>query len=238
MPLNQTALPPEHRDQIQSLAATKQYSALASHYEQLQKRFQFEQEDFLQWSNAEKSLGRLDTALHVLSLAVTNHGESVDLLIAKGKIHRDRGEPTLALRAYQQALAIDPNAHNAHCQAGIVYELQQQWPQAAACYRAAIQLKPDNGMHWLGLAKCLQANGDTTAGAEAFANAERFMADESDYNKACLYSLMGNHNLALQHLHRFCQQHQYAAEWAKQDPDLRAIREDSRFAKACVGALE
>jgi AraC-like ligand binding domain len=51
------------------------------------------------------------------------------------------------------------------------------------------------------------------------------------YNSACLEALDGNRDLALEHLSRAIADRPEVAEWAREDDDFVALRDDPRFAE-------
>jgi tetratricopeptide (TPR) repeat protein len=194
-----------------------------------------EEQDRLHWSLALKSLQRLDEALEVLA---SEHGQGAEYWIQRGKLRRDLGDHAGALEEYQQALVRDPSCHMAHCQRGIVFELLGQFGEASAGYRAALELDADNGMYWMGLAKCLKFAGDEHAAESAFERAEQLLVHDTAYNRACLASLRGSLKRAQALLAEFCGSRPFAAEWARQDPDLAALRATPGFEAATRGQTE
>jgi tetratricopeptide (TPR) repeat protein len=54
------------------------------------------------------------------------------------------------------------------------------------------------------------------------------------YNLACLKSVSGDTDAAIENLKRAAQQPHFNLEWARRDPDLEWIRDDQRF-KEIVG---
>ena len=55
------------------------------------------------------------------------------------------------------------------------------------------------------------------------------MANETEYNQACLESIAGNIDRAIFLLSLAIDKHQVQLEWVRRDPDLDAIREDPRY---------
>ena len=55
------------------------------------------------------------------------------------------------------------------------------------------------------------------------------MANESDYNKACIESIAGNLDTALDHLAKALEQQPGLRALARRDPDLAFIRDHPRF---------
>ncbi len=51
-------------------------------------------------------------------------------------------EQRAAIAAFQQALALNPAAPNVHYNLGLIYRDRQDWPQAIAHFRLAVQINP------------------------------------------------------------------------------------------------
>lgn len=66
-----------------------------------------------------------------------------------------------AIAAYQQALQIDPTAPNVHYNLGLIYKDRQEWPQAEACFLAALEVDPDDKDARTWLARLAQAEAST-----------------------------------------------------------------------------
>jgi hypothetical protein len=60
------------------------------------------------------------------------------------------------------------------------------------------------------------------------------LAKQSQYNQACFEAMCGNTEEALELLRLALEKRQASLEWARQDPDFAAIRDDPRF-RALVG---
>ena len=96
-------------------------------------------------------------------------------------------------------------------------------------HERAVQLQPDSGMCHASLSSVLRKLGREPQAAEHLARARELMADESDYNKACLESIAGNVDAALEHLARALERAPGMRAWAARDLDLASIRDDARF---------
>ena len=51
------------------------------------------------------------------------------------------------------------------------------------------------------------------------------------YNLACIESIAGNNDLAIQYLAKSAEENKLDRNWAWEDPDLEWIRDDPRFIK-------
>ena len=62
-----------------------------------------------------------------------------------------------AIAAYEQALQIDPAAPNVHYNLGLIYKDRQAWPQAEACFLAALEVDANDKDARAWLARLAQA---------------------------------------------------------------------------------
>jgi tetratricopeptide (TPR) repeat protein len=84
------------------------------------------------------------------------------------------------------------------------------------------------------LAAVLRELGREEESKEHLARARELMANESEYNKACIEAIAGNAEAALAHLERALAQAPGLRALAARDPDLDALHGDPRF-EALVG---
>ena len=59
--------------------------------------------------------------------------------------------------------------------------------------------------------------------------ARELIAQETEYNRACLEAIAGNREEALTLLNIALEKHQVQLEWARRDPDLESLHKDQRF---------
>lgn len=105
--------------------------------------------------------------------------------------------------------------------------------KAIEAYRAIVKAQPENGMahHMLGYA--LHGKGDLDAALEAHKTAAKFadVRAVSLYNCACVYSLKGEKDEAIEYLGKAVEAGFDRAEHAATDGDLDNVRSDPRFEK-------
>ena len=66
--------------------------------------------------------------------------------------------------------------------------------------------------------------------------ARQYLSSDDYYNLACLESISGNVEAALEHLRLALEKEPGLREWAKRDPDLEWIKGDERFWEVVGGA--
>jgi len=146
-----------------------------------------------------------------------------------GNVYRALGRQEEAIAAYQCAIELDPNDATPHTMLGALYEMEGQLERAQREHQRAVKLEPDSGMRHASLSSALRKLGREAEAAEHLARARELMANESDYNKACIESITGNADVALEHLARALERAPGNRAWARRDPDLAFIRDDPRF---------
>lgn len=80
-----------------------------------------------------------------------------------GRLAEERGDPALAARHYQAALAAAPDAFLAWLDLGNLAARRRDWPAALACYQRAAALEPDSDDAQSNLGGVYLAQGDLAA---------------------------------------------------------------------------
>ena len=142
-----------------------------------------------------------------------------------GQEAADGHQDAVAEREWRQGAQEDPDFVDDHAQLGDLYLRQQRFGEAAAEYRAAAKLTPDDGSLFLRLHHAELGARDPQAALEAIRRASELRPDDPD--AAGLYGLlaarMGNRPVALSALRRAHQLRpedgDYALELARQEMD-------------------
>ena len=101
--------------------------------------------------------GKWNKAERVLSRAAQMHPDNVMIWINLGAAHLGRLELSgpqqqeRAIRAYERALEIDPQAPNVHYHLGLIHKDRGDLERAAAAFRLALAVDPTDAdaQHWL-----------------------------------------------------------------------------------------
>jgi tetratricopeptide (TPR) repeat protein len=138
---------------------------------------------------------------------------------------------------FRHAIDRDPNLAQAYSNLGLLLCLQHREREAIPLLENHAKLAPQDFNPLLALASIHKLLGDATTSAQYAGEARALIPADDWYNLACLESVCGNMDAALEHLRRATQQPRFDRDWARRDPDFAWIRGDPRFAEI-VGAHE
>lgn len=113
--------------------------------------------------------GKWNKAERVLSRAAQLHPDNVMIWINLGAAHLGRLELSgpqqqeRAIRAYERALALDPQAPNVHYHLGLIYKDRGDLEQATIAFTGALNVDPSDAdaRHWLAWIERRRAESDT-----------------------------------------------------------------------------
>jgi protein O-GlcNAc transferase len=107
-----------------------------------------------------------------------------------------------ALRAYQNALALEPDHAGAHANLGRLLHEAGIIRAAEEHYRAALRMQPEEATHWYNLGVALEDQQRLDDAANAYRTAITLDSDcrEAHYNLAGLLERIGDRTGALRHL--------------------------------------
>jgi len=105
------------------------------------------------------------------------------------------------IKAYQQALVIDPSSAGALVNLGTVYFNARAWREAERYYNEALKVDPDYSLAHFNLGNLCDETGDRTGALEHYQAALRANASYADahYNIALLYQSIGQPLNAVRH---------------------------------------
>lgn len=146
-----------------------------------------------------------------------------------GNLLRRTNRPEQAEETYRKGLLVDPDNTDILNNLVFLLRLQQRERDVVPLLEKWAALAPQDFNPPLALASIHKHLGDAAASAKYAAEARPLIPADDGYNLACLESICGNVDLALEQLRRAAQQPNFDREWARQDPDLEWIRNDPRF---------
>ncbi len=112
-----------------------------------------------------------------------------------------------AISAYQNAIHLDPQFADAHCNLGTVYYNQRRRNEARACYERATQIDPDHVEANYNLGSMLDEESQQEAALRYYKNCMRAdpMYADVQLSLALLYEKMGLRRRAKEHWRRYIQ---------------------------------
>ena len=146
-----------------------------------------------------------------------------------GLVYRALGRQEEAIAAYQRAIELDSTLAAPHNGLGLVYADLGRQEEAIAAFRRAIELGSDSVTPYVGLAGIYRRLGDEVEWQHHLAEARRLLKPDDHYNLACLESIAGNVDAALEHLAKASEKAPGCRQLARRDPDFDFIRDDPRF---------
>src|SRR2546423_269571 len=151
-----------------------------------------------------------------------------------GNLLRDLKRYDEAEATYRKAIELDPSDYFAYNNLGIVHRVLKRYDEAEVAYRKVMEINPKSPHPLLGLASIHKKLGHETESSQYVTQARELFAQDDWYNLACLESVCGNTDAAIENLRRAAEQNKLNREWARRDPDFEWIRDDPRF-KEIVG---
>ncbi len=149
-----------------------------------------------------------------------------------GNLFSENQQYEEAIVSYDQALQHKPDKHEAWYNRGVALGNLGRYEEAIASYNQALLHKPDNHRAWTNLGAAL---GNLGCIEQAIASYDQALLHKPDdegayYNKACVYVLQQQLDLALENLSRAIELNpEKYREMAKTDTDFDPIRTDPRF---------
>jgi tetratricopeptide (TPR) repeat protein len=182
----------------------------------------------IELSPAERNSLELDIAKYKFSLQKNPRNYAVWELL--GDAYKSAGLYKDAIKAFQTAISLNSSKPSYYYRIGLIYSAERREAEAIASFQRVLELDPDYaqayaslGSHYMkmGLTELAQAHIDKALNTE--------FEEESEYNRACLEAICGNHDRALELLEEALKTGQTYITWALNDPDLDSLRRDERF---------
>jgi tetratricopeptide (TPR) repeat protein len=187
--------------------------------------------------NVYSELGQDDEAIAAYQQAIRLDPNDAYPYTGLGNLYHELARYDEAVTAYQRAIRLDPDSADAHNGLGLAYMILGQADPALAALQRAVELDPDNASFRISLATMLQRAGRRAGALEHLAQARNLLPDDEYYDRACLETLVGNIEVALDYLEKALAQAPEERAWASRDPDLEPLRGQQRF-EALVGNEE
>jgi tetratricopeptide (TPR) repeat protein len=146
-----------------------------------------------------------------------------------GILLRKLNRPAEAEEMYRKGLAISPDDASLLNNLTLLLRLQDRARDALPLLDKLAALAPQDFNPHLARACIHRQLGDLALSAHHAGQARALIPPDDWYNLACLESICGNVEAALEALRRAAEAEKFDREWVRRDPDLQWIRDDPRF---------
>jgi tetratricopeptide (TPR) repeat protein len=115
-----------------------------------------------------------------------------------------------------------------------MYSLLNRNDEARTAYQELLKIEPQIFTPMYCLARVERMAGNQERSAELIRQARPLLPADRFYHRACLESIAGNANVAVEALRMALEHKEVDVDWARDDPDFVFIRDDPRY-RALVG---
>ena len=146
-------------------------------------------------------------------------------------LSQDPSRVSEAEAAYRTAIILEPNNARYIYRLGLLlHEDLHRFEEAEIAYRGAIELAPEEAFYYGGLINLLVLESKRSEAVALSLKMRAILnASRNWYGLAALESILGNAEAAIGYLRQAADEADFNREWARNDPDLRSIRNDPRF---------
>lgn len=132
---------------------------------------------------------------------VKGNRQSADLSFHQGLEHERRGAVPEAIRAYENAVKLDPHSAGAWLNLGTIFFNARQFGKAEGHYKRALEADPKYALAHFNIANLYDERGDQQAAVKHYQEAVRLQPVYADahYNLALLFQGMGQVMEAVRH---------------------------------------
>jgi tetratricopeptide (TPR) repeat protein len=126
---------------------------------------------------------------------------SADEMLELGEFHFFNGNPSAAIKAFNQAIAVNPDLLQAHMDLANLYSQQGNLAGAIEHYREALRIKPKQKGIYLLLGQLLSAQGDPAGAVNAYEQESQLTNKSPAVESALAYALVskGDYKQAVEH---------------------------------------
>ncbi|HKY04155.1 MAG TPA: tetratricopeptide repeat protein, partial [Blastocatellia bacterium] len=179
-----------------------------------------------------RDVGRLDEAEAAYRKAIELDPKNIKAYSNLGfLLYQKTNRYDEAEEVARKALDLEPRDAYSNGTLVTVLRLKGRNTEARSLAEKWVQLDPQNFFPAMALASVHKELENQAESAQYAAQARQLIEPDDWYNLACLESISGNTDLALEKLKEAAKKPGFNHEWAKLDPDLQWIRDDPRFSE-------
>ena len=185
------------------------------------------------------NLGNVYRQLNNFDDAIIAYDRAIELDPSYGNAYNNRGLAYRSLNDYDTAisdfkLAItcymnDIDYAKSYFNIGITLQIQERWQDSITFFEQALIHNPNDWSVLLGCATSARITGEVLRHYDCILRARVLIDHDNLYNMACLESIAGNVDTALNLLESSRIRKPVSKEWVQKDPDLQWIRHSPRF---------
>ena len=179
--------------------------------------------------NVYRALGRQAEAIAAYQRAIELDPTFADPHNGLGFVYTIYGQYEEAIASFERAVELDPHGAWPHNNLGVLYRHLDRYDESIAVLQRAVDLDPSSGLHYANFAATCREIGQEENYKKCIRHARKLMEDESEYGKACIESIAGNVDAAMEHLAKALEKAPGDRKLARRDPDFAFIRDDPRF---------
>ncbi len=212
------------QNQQAQAAASRYYSAALA----IEPHFWF----YNNRGNARDAQGDLPGAITDYDTAIRLNPAYATAYNNRGNARKAQGDLPGAITDYEQALALTQNPEHRGIMArnaARTYQTLERWSEARDAYQQVVTSQPDNLLDWISLGTAARHCADEATRQAAIQQARHLVPAEDLYNRACLESVAGNAEQALDLLAQAVAAKPEAKVQARQDPNLYWVRAAPHF---------
>ncbi len=154
-----------------------------------------------------------------------------------GDVYHAQHKYNEAIAAYQQAITLDSTFASPHYGLGNLYRDLNRNDEAQTAYQRTLDLDPTNYRSMYCLARLERLTGNQEQASAWIDQARPLLPADGFYDRACLESIAGDADAAVEALRVALERGEAFVAWAREDPDFVFIRDDPRY-RALVGLDE
>ncbi len=147
-----------------------------------------------------------------------------------GDAYKSAGMYKDAIQAIKNAIVNNSTKPSYYYRLGLIYAAERREAEAVLAFQKVLELNPKHTLAHASLGSHYRKMGmDEQAQIHIKQALSTNLANENEYNRACLEAICGNTDRAIELLQIAIQTKQTYINWVRNDPDLDSLHDDERF---------